>query len=62
MTKRDYELIAQVLRHAKEMKGYEDEEWPIINEFLGDLVWLFSEELSRENPKFSVEKFTEACL
>jgi len=61
MTRKDYELIAKVLREERPEKNgnihydVEIEKW-------GMIVIRFSQYLSRENERFSPEKFREACL
>jgi len=66
MTRKDYELIAQVLKQAKPMLpdnpnrhdkiifGGEDECW-------NDIIRRFGITLSRDNPQFKISKFEKAC-
>jgi len=51
MTKKDYNLIAKVMK-----KSFERDIKPSLNSFLNDLMYA----LQKENPKFDKDKFVEA--
>ena len=49
MTKRDYELIANVLRYN------------LPEDTRAAIVWAFIFNLERENPRFNAARFMDAC-
>lgn len=56
MTRKDYELIAQVINETREDEGWENARSAII--------WLaetLAERLEQDNPRFSSETFFKAC-
>ena len=58
MTKKDYELIAKVI---KEMENkYDGDDWTV-----DGTIYLYASNLAaafnKDNPKFDQEKFMEAC-
>ena len=59
MTKKDYILIAKVLNAVRDSYG---KNWsPNLFRALDDVENKFSAVLKQENPKFDVDKFTQAC-
>lgn len=62
MTKKDYELIAGVIRDS--VDGQKRGSHRIVSEpntIIQNIVWGLIEKLERENSKFNREKFLEAC-
>lgn len=72
MSKKDYELIAQVFRDQAEMNAmalrvpYEDDGYYARFEgkqdMLDDLVRDLATKLAQDNPHFKIDMFVKACL
>jgi hypothetical protein len=54
MTKKDFELIAQVLYSTKPASPTQHPQWV-------RTIGAFSEVLAQENPRFNIGKFEKAC-
>ena len=58
MTKKDYELIAKVIREMEDK--YDGDDWTV-----NGTIFLYAKNLAMalgtENPKFDSEKFMKAC-
>lgn len=61
MTKKDYELIAKTLNHAREYEGNAPDDKKIIITLLDVLADDLSEELAEDNPRFDRNRFLKAC-
>ena len=71
MTKKDYELIAKTLNHAREYEGKTPDDKKTILALLDDKKTILalldvladdlSEELAEENPRFDRNRFLKAC-
>lgn len=55
MTRKDYVMIAEVLKRSSE-GGIFEKPLPI-----KDLVYRFADKLHQDNPRFDRERFMEAC-
>lgn len=49
MTKKDFELIAEIIRSLPDTTSREG------------IAWKFSQALATANPRFNVKRFIEAC-
>ena len=54
MTRRDFELIAGVVRYIRELKTTDADTLDL-------LAWGFATELSKNNPRFDKARFMTAC-
>lgn len=54
MTRRDFELIANVVRYIRDLKTTD-------TDTLDLLAWAFATELGRNNQRFDKARFMDAC-
>jgi len=61
MTKKDFELIARVLKDARKYHGKNEAETIAIIAVIDVLGYRFADELKEVNPRFDSERFLVAC-
>lgn len=67
MTKKDYELIANVINgrlvNSQALKhfSYTDDDISLMRATLKDLTFFMASELGNNDPKFDRKRFTEGC-
>lgn len=59
MTRRDYELIAAVIRGQVQDAGHRGDK--DAEHVLSDLAWKMGAMLGRDNERFQINRFIEAC-